>query len=287
MLERPLERPPGAALSLDEAKLAARASAASGAPRFSSLYEALNAKREAADADKQERERTRFHPAGLDEDDADFLAIQAADAALAVRATASQADADRAAFEEALEARGREDGERRRKAEGIGHWGIEGGKAEGPQAHREALCEALREARSDQGAEGSGSGSGSVAHKRRAAAVIADTNAEDTDESAAAIPAARRSVKKAPAALAAHAQEAAEAAAVYRAAAASRARDSATKVSLPPPPFIRVVDVVKASSSSSLSMSAPPPALPKAGNKPYVAASLLASLVDYESESDS
>ena len=119
--ERAIARAPGASgsLSLDEAKLAARASGSGGA-RFSSLYEALAAKREAQEAEAKERERTRFLPVGLDEDDAAFLAVQAADSAFAARSKAAEAGADRAAFEEAIavaqEARVREDAERRKKA---------------------------------------------------------------------------------------------------------------------------------------------------------------------------
>lgn len=144
--ERAIARAPGASgsLSLDEAKLAARASGSGGA-RFSSLYEALAAKREAQEAEAKERERTRFLPVGLDEDDAAFLAVQAADSAFAARSKAAEAGADRAAFEEAIavaqEARVREDAERRKKALAAAlSGGTAGGAAEAETARRDSAA---------------------------------------------------------------------------------------------------------------------------------------------------
>jgi hypothetical protein len=259
VIERSLERPAGAPTSLDDAKLSARASGAGGA-RFSSLYEALNAKREAADADAKERERTRFRPVGLDEEDAAFLAVQAADAVLAVRATASQAGADRAAFEEAIaqahEGRVRDDGERRK-----------------------------RSAAAALGAGGGGGGNTTIAHKRHR--VGEEEGEEEDNESVTVLDSTKKTVVDNTKVEQKNKQEAAELAAVNRAAAASRARESATSstkggASLPPPSFlVKQTILPKMTSATAL-----PPTNITTTTATASTATAIASLVDYESDSN-
>lgn len=250
VVERSLERPAGAPTSLDDAKLSARASGAGGA-RFSSLYEALNAKREAADADAKERERTRFRPVGLDEEDAAFLAVQAADAVLAAKATASQAGADRAAFEEAIaqaqEGRVREEGERRK-----------------------------RSAAAALGAGGGGGGgivSTTTVHKRHRVEEEEDNGDESVTVTKKAVAVETKVDQKS------KNQEAAELAAVNRAAAASRAREAAissTKgvTSLPPPSFLVKIQNQPKITSATLPLTTTTTTNP------------IASLVDYESDNN-
>ena len=250
VVERSLERPAGAPTSLDDAKLSARASGAGGA-RFSSLYEALNAKREAADADAKERERTRFRPVGLDEEDAAFLAVQAADAVLAAKATASQAGADRAAFEEAIaqaqEGRVREEGERRK-----------------------------RSAAAALGAGGGGGGgivSTTTVHKRHRVEEEEDNGDESVTVTKKAVAVETKVDQKS------KNQEAAELAAVNRAAAASRAREAATSstkgvTSLPPPSFLVKIQNQPKITSATLPLTTTTTTNP------------IASLVDYESDNN-
>ena len=87
---------------LDVQKLDARAADAGGKPQqHASLYEALAAQRDSAAATASEREKMKYRPRGLDEEEVAFLEEEAATADAQELAEAEQAAADRAAFEAA------------------------------------------------------------------------------------------------------------------------------------------------------------------------------------------
>jgi hypothetical protein len=89
--ERQLERGPSEAVTRDSAKIAAR-----------SLYDQLQTHKQTADDAALEREKSRFVPKGLDEEDVEFLDAALDAASSAQSAAVTQAQRDREAFEAAL-----------------------------------------------------------------------------------------------------------------------------------------------------------------------------------------